>query len=297
MGFLKYQHVERLGTLAVEGLLEGRCYVFPKIDGTNASVWWCPDNGLQGGSRNRHLEIDNDNNGFLASMLQAGEISGFLQAHPDKRLYGEWLIPHSLKTYREECWGKFYVFDVIADEKYMKYEDYQPLLEEHSVEYIPPIFIVEKPTEERLYNALKENNYLIEDGKGMGEGVVIKNYDFVNRFGRTTWGKIVSSEFKARHIKALGPREVKEKARIEDAIAAEFVTEAIVEKVYAKIVNDGDGWTSKDIPKLLNIVFYDVVREEMWQIVKKYKNPTINFKYLQHAVFAHTKVYKPELFA
>ena len=103
MEFDKYQHVERLGTLEVEGLLEGRCYVFPKIDGTNASVWSCPKKGLQAGSRNRTLSIDNDNAGFLASMLQAGEILGFLEAHPDKRLCGEWLVPHSLKTYREEC--------------------------------------------------------------------------------------------------------------------------------------------------------------------------------------------------
>lgn len=296
MQFNKYQHVERIGTSEVDGLLEGMCYVFPKIDGTNASVWLCPDNGLQAGSRNRHLEIDNDNAGFLAAMLENENTKSFLKSNPDKRLFGEWLVPHSLKTYREETWRRFYVFDVMCDDEYMRYEDYQPLLEEHGVEYIPPLFVVERPTEERLYNSLKENNYLIEDGKGTGEGVVVKNYDFVNRFGRTTWGKIVSSEFKAKHTKALGPREVKEKSRVEDAIAAEFVTEAIVEKVYAKIVNEGGGWSSRDIPKLLNIVYYDVVREEIWQIVKQFKNPTIDFKKLQNAVFAHTKVYKPELF-
>ena len=41
MEFKKYQHIERLGTLEVEGIELGTCYVFPKIDGTNGSnlVW------------------------------------------------------------------------------------------------------------------------------------------------------------------------------------------------------------------------------------------------------------------
>ena len=39
--FKKYQHVERLGTSEVQGIENGMCYVFPKIDGTNAScIMW-----------------------------------------------------------------------------------------------------------------------------------------------------------------------------------------------------------------------------------------------------------------
>ena len=36
--FVKYQHVERLGTDETEGILDGIVYVFYKIDGTNGSV-------------------------------------------------------------------------------------------------------------------------------------------------------------------------------------------------------------------------------------------------------------------
>lgn len=39
MEFKKYQHVERFGTDETEGINIGKCYVFPKIDGTNSSVW------------------------------------------------------------------------------------------------------------------------------------------------------------------------------------------------------------------------------------------------------------------
>ena len=40
--FKKYQHIERLGTDETEGILDGLVYVFPKIDGTNGSIWWEP---------------------------------------------------------------------------------------------------------------------------------------------------------------------------------------------------------------------------------------------------------------
>lgn len=60
--FYKYQHVERLGTTETNGIEMGMCYIFPKIDGTNSQLWF--NEGLQAGSRNRHLEVENDNAGF-----------------------------------------------------------------------------------------------------------------------------------------------------------------------------------------------------------------------------------------
>jgi len=294
MSFEKYQHVERLGTTEVEGILEGQCYVFPKIDGTNASLWWC--GGLQAGSRNRHLKVDEDNAGFYQAMLSCEKTNNFFTANPNVRLFGEWLVPHSIKTYHESAWRKFYVFDVVVGDRYLPYEEYQSLLEAHGIEYIPPIYKVNRPNEERIYEALQQNSFLVRDGEGVGEGVVIKNYEFINKFGRQTWAKLVTSEFKAKHAKAMGVREINEKARIEDAIAADFVTKSIVDKVYAKIELEVGGFSSKNIPQLLNTVFYDIVREEMWEIVKKYKDPLIDFKTLRRSIFAHVKVYRPELF-
>ena len=36
----------------------------------------------------------------------------YLKANPTHRLFGEWLIPHRLRTYRDDAWKRFYVFDV-----------------------------------------------------------------------------------------------------------------------------------------------------------------------------------------
>jgi hypothetical protein len=83
---------------------------------------------------------------------------------------------------------------------------------------------------------------------------------------------------------------------VEEKIAAKYVTQALVDKVEAKIVNEMGGWSSKYIPRLINTVWYDVVTEETWNFVKEFKNPKIDFKVLSHYVTAKIKELKKELF-
>ena len=110
--FRKYTHLERFGNSAVRGIEIGECYIFPKIDGTNASVWY-HDGKLCTGSRSRELSVENDNAGFHAWAIEDEKLKAFFAEYPSFRLYGEWLVPHSLKTYREDAWRKFYIFDVV----------------------------------------------------------------------------------------------------------------------------------------------------------------------------------------
>lgn len=293
MEFKKYQHVERLGTSEVNGIENGMCYVFPKIDGTNSSLWF--DESLQAGSRNRHLSFDNDNANFYNWASKQSRFDEFFSENKTLRLYGEWLVPHTLKTYAEDAWRNFYVFDVMDGEKYLEYEDYKCLLDQFGIEYIPPICKVENPTYERLNNQLEKNGYLIKDGEGVGEGVVIKNYSFVNKYGRTTWAKIVRNDFKTSHAKVSSVCELKEKALVEQNIVNKYVTKALVEKEFSKIEND-DGWSSKYIPRLLNVVYYCLVKEECWNFVKDLKQPTVDFKRLFFFTVNKIKEFKPELF-
>ena len=120
--FVKYQHLERFGTAETEGIEFGECYVFPKIDGTNASVWY-ENEQIKAGSRNRELSLEKDNAGFFEWVIQNKAIQEFLQEHSDLRLFGEWLVPHSLKTYRDDAWRRFYVFDVMRGDDYLHFEE------------------------------------------------------------------------------------------------------------------------------------------------------------------------------
>jgi ATP-dependent RNA circularization protein (DNA/RNA ligase family) len=296
-GYQKYQHVEKLGNTEVEGILFGKVYVFPKIDGTNAHVWR-EDGTVKAGSRNRELSLDNDNAGFCAYVLaNLDKFNKLFDLLPDgAHVYGEWLVPHSLKTYRQPAWREFYVFDVLWGERHLWYEEYQSLVEEAGLNYVPPIRIINNPTEENINRALVENIFLIEDGAGVGEGVVLKNYDFTNRYGRQTWAKVITSEFKEKHHKAMGAPVSNGSDHVEEKVVNRYVTEALVDKVHANIVNDSDGWSSKHIPRLLHTVFYDLVREHAWDIVKDFKNPTINYKTLLTFCNLKVKQIKADLF-
>jgi len=280
--FKKYQHIERYGTDEVKGIDIGKVWVFPKIDGTNASIW-LDNNTINAGSRNRELTLDNDNAGFYEWVLKQNNLKDFFNKYPLLRLYGEWLVPHTLKTYRENAWREFYVFDVTTEENktYLPYEEYKPLLEDFNINYIPPIAIIENGSYEQFVKFLDKNNYLIKDGKGTGEGIVLKNYEYKNKYGRSTWAKIVKTEFKEKNIKIMGTPKIKYKPLIEKEIAEKYCTTAIIDKVKAKIVNECDEWSSKYIPRLLNTVYHDIITEETWNFIKEYKNPLLDFKLLQ----------------
>ena len=300
MNFEKYQHVERFGTSEVRGIELGTCYVFPKIDGTNSSCW-LDNKELKCGSRKRELTLEKDNGGFYNSMISNQNIIDYLHKHPTHRLYGEWLIPHSLKTYRDEAWRKFYVFDVCEyDEdsfRYLTYDEYKLLLEEFNIDYVPCLKIIKNGNFEDFIKCTTENTFLIKDGFGVGEGIVIKNYDYKNQWGRIVWAKIVTNEFKEKHIKKMGsPVLVKENNLIEQDIIDKYVTESFVDKEYEKIKLENNGWETKFIPILLSKIYYELINEEMWHIIKDFKSPKIDFKILNNLCIKKIKEIKRDLF-
>lgn len=302
MEFKKYQHIERFKSEEVDGIEIGECFIFPKLDGTNASLWYSADEKMfYAGSRNRELKLDNDNHGFMKWFIASYEdqhrnaIVHFLRDYPHLRLFGEWLIKHTLKTYRDDAWEKFYVFDVFDTEKleYTHYNQYKEILDAYNVTYIPPICKIKNPTYERFIKLLDQNTYLIKDGEGTGEGIVIKNYSFKNKYGRTTWAKIVKNEFKDAHWGGQ-TTEKKEKKIVEEEIVNKYVTLSLVDKEYSKIASEG--WASRQIPRLLNTVYYCLIKEESWNFIKEFKNPTIDFRKLSVLTTSKIKELKPDLF-
>lgn len=294
--FTKYMHLERFGTTEVEGIEVGTTYVFPKLDGTNAQVWM-EDGVLMAGSRNRTLSSEADNAGFYAWVQQQDNLKTYLNKYPHHTLYGEWLVPHSLKTYREDAWRRFYIFDILdrASGGLLHYENYKEVLSTHNLDYLAPLATIRNGSLETFLVCLDKNVHLIQDGKGIGEGVVIKNYSWQNKFGRVAWAKIISNAFKEEHHKVMGAPEIGGKI-LEDTIVDEFVTIHLVQKIHAKIVNEQGGWQSKFIPQLLGLVWYDLITEEIWEILKKHKNPRIDFGALNRLTVQKVKSLMSELF-
>lgn len=299
MKFEKYQHIERFGNIETEGIDIGECWIFPKIDGTNGTVFLNDNGDIQAGSRNRGLTLGRDNAGFYAHVITNDLLKRFFQDYPTWRIFGEWLVPHTLRTYREDAWYKFYVFDVTRPKddsyEYLEYNHYAPIFKAYAIEHIPPIRVVENPSIEKLNLLLEQNTYLIQDGKGSGEGIIIKNYGYRNKYGRQTWAKIVKNEFKDKHWHSERIPE-KDKATPEQLIVAKYVNKVLIEKEFAKIESEQNGWTSAYIPRLLQTVYYCLVKEDGWNFIKELKNPTIDFKKLMQLTIYKVKQEKPELF-
>ena len=318
MTFHKYQHIERLGTDETEGILDGTCYIFPKLDGTNGCIW-AEDGELHFGSRNREL-LEEDNRGFikyLGNKDNLGTLKLFFSNNPNLILYGEWLVPHSVRYYRDDAWNKFYVFDVcsITDGRlaYYTYEKYSTILNLYDIDYIPLIFADYNPTIQQLTETMNNNNYLMKR-EMMGEGIVIKNYDYINKYGRVTWAKMVRKEFAQKSKKP--HRKLIDNDKIEENIVNEFLTLSMVEKIYNNVAEEiarylienrdkitkdpvlgaQPVWKPKSKSKLLQTAYYDLVREETWSFIKKYKDPIINFKKLRKACNERVKTLMPELF-
>lgn len=301
MEFKKYQHLERFGNDEVEGIELGKLYIFPKLDGTNAQVWLDDEGNIKAGSRNRELTLEKDNAGFYKFVLENENIKKYLEKHPTHRLYGEFLVPHSLKTYREDAWRRFYIFDVCLDKEdgsveYIPYDIYKPLVEEFGLDYIPPIVTMTNGSYEYFIRTLDNNTFMIQDGKGVGEGIVIKNYDYYNKYKRQIWAKIVTNEFKEIHKREMGVNNIKTEKVIEQEIVDNYCTAAFIEKEYSKILNETGEWDNRKIPMLLGRVFSELVKEETWNIIKKYKNPTINYKTLNALVINKIKTIKSDIF-
>lgn len=299
--FLKYMHLERYGTDAVLGVEEGTTYVFPKLDGTNGSIW-VDDNGeVRAGSRNRVLSVGSDNAGFYNWLLsedpEAEKHRDLLAGFPELVVYGEWLVPHTLKTYQDSAWRKFYIFDVWNKEtnEWYHYDRYSGILDAYELNYLPPIAIVKNGTYEQYLKCLEKNVFLIKDGQGVGEGVVIKNYGWKNKWGNEVHAKLITNTFKEAHHREMGAPLIGSDV-LEERIVEEFVTPHLAQKVLAKIVVEGAPFEKKDIPKLLGIVWHDLVTEELWEITKKYKNPTINFGLLNRLTLGKVKELLPEVF-
>ena len=124
---------------------------------------------------------------------------------------------------------------------------------------------------------------------------MIKNYDYYNKFDRQVFAKIVTSEFKEKNAKVMGACNQSGSDLIEESITTKYITSTLIDKNFAKIKNE-KGWSSKNIPELFNRIYNDLITEELWNILKEFKRPTINFTTLFHFTVNKIKSVKPELF-
>ena len=301
MEFRKYQHIMKLGTDEVDGILSGTVDLFYKIDGTNSQVFLKDDGTLGFGSRNREITPDDDNAGFAKAMTEDkelySELLSILRTHPSYTIYGEWLVPHTLKSYTQDSWKKFYVFDVLDEStgEYLPYKEYSKILGDlKHLHLIPLMCELEDPTPEQIQEKLQATGAFL-CATGLGEGIVIKNYSFVNKYGRRTWAKILTEDFlgKKKSLRSTN-KEIKDgtiEHATERSIINRYLTDEHIAKEYSKVCEKyGEAvMDPRHTFELLNRVFLEFWSDN-WEIVlNKMHLPTINFKALKSLCDERTK--------
>lgn len=266
----KYPKIHRLGKEETEGILDGEVLVQEKIDGANTSIWLEFENdkdfgvidSLAFGSRNNQVP---DFRGLKTYVEKHLGIQSLLKDYPHYRLFGEWLVKHTVK-YNQLSYNHFYLFDIYdhKEEKWLDAKEVKFIAELADIKS-PEHFGVGKYTEEQLKDFM---------GKSVlgerGEGIVIKRENWVNKFGDFQYAKMVTEKFKEDNKIMFGGNDKHSDCYWETYCMNEWITEARVRKIIQKIESQENRKIEiKDTPRVSNTVYHDFIEEEAWTMNKK----------------------------
>lgn len=272
--FKSYDKIKRLGSEETAGILEGICYIQEKVDGANAQIWM-EDGEIKCGSRRKELE--SGFNGFVEYAKNDPGIRAFLECSPYLTLYGEWLVPHTIK-YNETSYGKFYMFDIYDRSSGIFYsqEGVKEMAEAWGIKTAHLFGIYENPSLELIKELAKQSTL-----GDKSEGVVIKNYAFVNKFGDTMYAKYVNPEFKEENAITFGGNNRGADHYHEIWATNKYMTMPRIKKIMQKLSAIKDGPLDiTDTARVIQSAYHDMFEEAMWEIAKKCRE--INFVALQN---------------
>lgn len=275
--FKKYPKIHRLGKEETDGILIGEVHVEEKIDGANASIWMDKRGEIVCGSRNR--ELTEGFNGFVDWVRNSEAVKKFFAENPDHRLYGEWLVPHTIKY--EKGWQNFWLFDVT---KALDGEENEEFASREAVHTIAQMYGFSTPHYFGTFVDPSPDDLLALVGQSQlgpkGEGVVLKNLSFRDQFGNLNYAKIVSEQFKEDNGITFGGNNKHSDSYWEMYIVNKYMTRARVDKVCNKLQSIiEEKLDMKHIPRVSHTAFHDLITEEIWEIQSKVTGD-LNFKKL-----------------
>ena len=283
MEFRKYEKIHRLGKEEVDGILDGICHIQEKIDGANTLIWTDENRIIQLGSRNRHL-IGDDFNGFASYVHSNPGIYEYLSYYPNSILYGEWLVKHTI-NYREYAYKKFYLFDIYDRRKSSFCEPAEVLRVSdcYKIERVPYVAVLNNPSIDQLKEFVGKSSL-----GDRGEGVVIKNMNFRNKFGDLCYAKLVDESFKEDNLLAFNDNDKHSEDYNERYFVNKYMTLGRVKKVIDKIQPEiNERLDMKHIPRVCNSAYHDMLTEEIWEASKKIQS--IKFHSLKNLAMKKAK--------
>ena len=278
MSHVRYNKIHSLDSNpAAAELLDGEVVIQEKIDGANFSIWWQKDE-LQFGSRNHAINQYPERFADAKKWIGSYEpVLKYLKEHPTHRLFGEWLVKHSIK-YDPTVMQKFYLFDIMENGCYHSFDYVNEVVAEYG--FLAPRTWFRGTTDRDEILKIFTKSAL---GAVKAEGVVIRSltpekykYNIV---------KLVTSEFEETREKIFGANL--DKMSNEEKIAQKYVTPSRVRKAIFHFRDSGERIDRGITAKVVTYVHQDVLLEGIIAISKKYKD--ITFKKLYSANAALTR--------
>lgn len=269
---IKYPKIKILGDEENKGILDSDVEITEKVDSTNMRILL--SESIVYGSRNRELEPGTEKMFdkiivYISNILKTKtkEIKQIRDEYGSVILFGEGIVRHTI-GYDFERMPLFLGFDiyVMQDQKFLKSEIRRNLFTKLGLENIHQIF-VGKANKIEIPQSVYYN--------GLSEGVVIKSEDTNLR------AKLVDEKFKEKNKEVFGGNKKFAKDDTEYFIAR-YCTNARIDKIIFKLVDDGhalDMTLMMQLPKLVNTDIW----EEEWQDIYP-SNLTLDFKGVRRAV-------------
>jgi hypothetical protein len=264
----KYSSIVRHGKSGTHLTITGnpKIVIQEKLDGANASFKRVGPE-LLAFSRNTQLDDENNLRGFYQWVQQTIDIE---KIDEDIVYFGEWTAKHKL-DYGDNH-DRFYLFDIYDDTK----GEYLPfnILEQQAtilkINLIPVFYEGEFQSLDHIHSFVGKS-FL---GK-TGEGVVVKNYNYADKYGNQIFTKFVSDEFAEvsktkKHVVNTDP--------IQEFINS-TLTEARISKLLHKMVDEGqlqEDYAIEDMRVILKhlgiAVYEDIMKEESDSLMKLVKS-------------------------
>lgn len=271
----KYMDIVRLGQKTTVGVLNEGDYITitEKIDGANAS--FKKENSIiKAYSRNTELNEENNLRGFY-QWTQTLNPESLLD---DVIYFGEWLVKHKIQ-YPADRLNQFYLFD-IYDENNNKYINFSTVKYEANrlnLNLIPLFYKGEYQSFDHLMSFVGKTAL----GGEQGEGIVVKNVEYRDRYGKQIFVKLVTDEFRETQ-KQKAPKDPNRPITIEQQFVNDCVTKARVDKLLHKLVDEGilnEGFGIEDMGLILknlgSRVYEDILKEEKDSLPENYEEKLI----------------------
>lgn len=275
----KFMDIVRLGHKSTLGVLKegNRIVIQEKIDGANASFRRVGSE-LVAFSRNNQLTPENTLGGFY-DFVKGLDISlgeGYI-------FFGEWTNPHKVKY--PEHQKKFFLYDIydVEEGKYLDFDVVENVANHLGLNLVPVFYDGEYQSFEHLQSFVGKTELGGRLGdEEIGEGIVVKNVDYVDRFGNQIFVKLVTDAFREVQ-KQKAPKDPKIALTQEQTFVDATVTEPRVEKFLHKFVDEGildEHYGIEDMGIILknmnNRVKEDILKEERDMLPEEYDDKQLN---------------------